>query len=218
MPDDRHSAAKRQSAPETRLGRTGALMMFGLFIVIALCAGLVFNIVSVALPKIVDERINNISLIAVGGLTTAVFIAGALAQLAVGRLVERFVPHILLMFVTALLFAGVLWSAHASGPMLMVALMVAMTGIYGQVTVNDVVIARFTADAWRGRVYAVRYFLVFISSGAAVATIAFLHGRGGFDLVLLTTAAIALAFFVATIGVTLVAAASANRAVPAPAE
>ena len=52
--------------------------------------------------------------------------------------------------------------------MLIVALAVAMAAIYAQVTVNDLVIARYTADAWRGRVYAVRYFLTFLVSGAAV--------------------------------------------------
>ena len=60
----------------------------------------------------------------------------------------------------------------------------AMAAIYAQVTVNDMVIARYTADAWRGRVFAVRYFLTFLVSGAAVSLIALLHGRGGFDLVL----------------------------------
>jgi hypothetical protein len=73
-----------------------------------------------------------------------------------------------------------------------------MAAIYGQVTVNDVVIARYTADAWRGRVYAVRYFLTFVSSGAAVSAIAFLYSRGGFDLVLGTTAFLALGFVLAT--------------------
>ena len=73
-----------------------------------------------------------------------------------------------------------------------------MTGIFGQVTVNDLVIARYTADAWRGRVYAGRYFLTFLVSGAAVSVIAFLHSNGGFPLVLGITAAIALGFVVAT--------------------
>ena len=41
-------------------------------------------------------------------------------------------------------------------------------------------LARYTADAWRGRVYAVRYFLLFISAGVAIGMIALLHERGGF--------------------------------------
>ena len=59
-------------------------------------------------------------------------------------------------------------------------------------------IARYTADAWRGRVFAVRYFLTFLVSGVAVSAIALLHGRGGFDLVLGMTSLIALGFVVAT--------------------
>jgi hypothetical protein len=71
-----------------------AAIIFGLFNVVALAAGLVFNTLSVALPKIVDERVSGISLVEIGGLTTAVFICGAIAQMAVGRLVERFRLHI----------------------------------------------------------------------------------------------------------------------------
>ena len=59
-------------------------------------------------------------------------------------------------------------------------------------------LARYTADAWRGRVYAVRYFLLFISAAVAIGMISLLHERGGFALVLAVNAAIALAMFVAT--------------------
>jgi hypothetical protein len=95
-------------------------------------------------------------------------------------------------------FVGVAWAAYASGPMLLVALAVALAVIYAQVTVNDLVIARYTADAWRGRVFAVRYFLTFLVSGAAVSMIAVLYGRGGFDLVLGVAAVIALGFVIGT--------------------
>jgi hypothetical protein len=175
------------------------LSIFGLFIIIALCAGLVFNIVSVALPKIVDERLGgDVPLVLVGGLASAVFMCGAIAQLAVGRLVERFPVHIVFAMVAALQFLGVLWASQATGRLLILALAVAMAAIYAQVTVNDLVIARYSADAWRGRVYAVRYFLTFLVSGAAVSAIAILYGRGGFDLVLSATSVIALGFVVAT--------------------
>ncbi len=199
VPDEKRKAASRGMVADVPLGAALAATIFGLFVVIALCAGLVFNIVSVALPKIVDERLgSNVPLVLVGGLATAVFMCGAIAQIAVGRLVEKFPPHILFAVIASLQFLGVLWAAQASGKMLIVALAVTMAAIYAQVTVNDLVIARYTADAWRGRVYAVRYFLTFLAAGAAVTAIAFLYGRGGFDLVLGTTATIALGFVVAT--------------------
>ncbi len=199
VPDEGPTETRRATVPDVPLGAALAAMIFGLFVVIALCAGLVFNIVAVALPKIVDERLGtDVPLFLVGGLASLVFMCGALAQIAVGRLVEKFPPHILFAVIASLQFLGVLWAAQATGKTLIAALAVAMAAIYAQVTVNDLVIARYTADAWRGRIYAVRYFLTFLASGAAVAAIALLYGRGGFALLLGTTAMIALGFVVAT--------------------
>jgi MFS family permease len=198
VPADPLLASDRSGRADVPLKPAVATAIFGLFVVVALTAGLVFNVVSVSLPKIIDERGGQIPLVMIGTLATAVFMCGALAQLVMGRLVERFPPHVLFAVIAAIQFLGVFWAAHADGPALLVALSVAMAAIYGQVTVNDVVIARFTADAWRGRIYAVRYFLTFVSSGVAVSAIAFLHARGGFDLVLGLTALVALGFVVAT--------------------
>jgi hypothetical protein len=61
-------------------------------------------------------------------------------------------------------------------------------------------LARYTADAWRGRVYAVRYFTLFISAGAAVALISLLHKSDGFSLVLGINSLIALIMFLSTLG------------------
>jgi MFS family permease len=177
-----------------------------LFIVVAVSAGLVFNTISVSLPKIVDERVgNDISLVMVGGLTTAVFLCGAIAQLSVGRLVERFPLQILFAIAAVMQFTGVVWAAYANGISLLFALAFTMAAIYGQITLNDLVIARYTADAWRGRVYAVRYFLTFMVSGVAVSMIAILYGRGGFGLVLGATAFIALGFLIAVLAIAFIA-------------
>lgn len=212
--------AARKANPDVRLSRRATVIVFGLFIVIALGAGLAFNVITVSLPKLIDERAGQgISLLAVGSIATAVFVVGGIAQLAVGRLVERFPPHVLFVIVTLLLFTGAAWAVVATGPMLLVALALAMAGVYGQVTVNDIVLARYTADAWRGRVYAVRYFLVFITAGIAVASIAFLHARGGFDLVLLVTAGICLVFFLATLWLAaIVSGAETRKSAAVPAE
>jgi predicted MFS family arabinose efflux permease len=199
VPDDRRKGAKRATTADVVLAPWMAATIFALFILIALSAGLVFHIATVALPKIVDERLGQgVSLVEVGGIATLIFMCGALAQLAIGRLVERFPLHLLFAAVALLQLAGVVWAAYAAGPMLLGALAVAVAAIYAQVTVNDLVIARYTADAWRGRVYAVRYFLTFLVSGAAVSAIAILHARGGFDLVLHAMALIALGFVVGT--------------------
>lgn len=200
-PDDRHQAKSRVSAPAVPLTPRLAVMLFGLFIVIALSAGLTFNVLTIALPKIVDERLSStdLPLLLVGSIATAVLVCGALAQLTVGRLVEWVPPHTIFAIVTGLGFLGNLWAAFVGGTALLVALAIAVAAIYGQVTVNDMIMARYTADAWRGRVYAVRYFLLFISAGAAIGMISLLHETGGFALVLGVNAVIALLLFVTTL-------------------
>jgi MFS family permease len=199
-PDDRHHASKRQSKPAIALTPKLMAMLFGLFLIIALSAGLVFNVLTIALPKIVDEgMVKDVPLVLVGSVATAVLLCGALAQLAIGRLVEWFAPHYLFAVVTALGFLGNLWASYADGIPLMIALAIAIAAIYAQVTVNDMILARYTADAWRGRVYAVRYFTLFISSAIAIGMIAFLHKTGGFGLVLGANAAVAFLMFLSTV-------------------
>ncbi len=206
VPNETGHAAKRSASADVTLSPVVAAMIFGLFVVVALSAGLVFNTISISLPKIVDERVGNgISLMMVGGLTTAVFLCGAVAQITVGRLVERFPLHILFAISAVMQFTGVVWAAYASGASLLFALAFTMAAIYGQITINDLVIARYTADAWRSRIYAVRYFLTFMVSGVAVSMIALLYGRGGFNLVLGATAVIALGFLVAVLLIALIA-------------
>jgi predicted MFS family arabinose efflux permease len=205
VPDDRHRIGKRSATASVVLSPRAAAVMFGCYVAISLAGGLTFNTALIALPKLVDERIGEgVPLIVVGWLATGIFLCGALAQLAVGRLIERTPPHLLFAAVATVQFFGVAWAGYATGAALIAALAVAIGAIYGQTTVGDIVIARYVADAWRGRVYAVRYFLTFITSGAAVQLIAQLYGRGGFDLVL---GAIAVTGFIMMTGVYVMAAA-----------
>jgi MFS family permease len=211
-PDDRHHVNKRVSKPAVPLTPKGAVVVFGLFLIIAISAGLVFNVLTIALPKIVDEGMaESVPLALVGSIATAVLVCGALAQLTVGRLVERVPAHVIFAAVTALGFVGNLWASYATGFPLMVALAIAIAAIYGQVTVNDIILARYTADAWRGRVYAVRYFTLFISAGAAIAIISLLHNAGGFGLVIGVNAAIALLMFLCTLALVAVIVSIENR-------
>jgi predicted MFS family arabinose efflux permease len=219
-PADAHRAKRRQSKAAVPLTPKLAVMLFGLFLIIAISSGMVFNVLTIALPKIVDEGMTkDVPLVLVGGVATAVLMCGALAQLSVGRLVEWVSPHIMFAIITGLGLAGNLWAAHASGIALLAALAIAIAAIYGQVTVNDMILARYTADAWRGRVYAVRYFTLFISSGLAVAMIAVLHQSGGFSLVLQANSILALFMFLSTLGlVSLIISIENRHAAAQPAE
>jgi predicted MFS family arabinose efflux permease len=207
--EEKDKAGSRAKIAEVPL--TGAMMIsvFAFFALLAFSGGIVFNILTIAIPKIVDERMaQDVPLVLLGSVATGILLFGGIAQLTVGRLVSRFAPHVLLAFIGVLQVVGVVWAYLATGPFLLGALALSIAAIYAQVTVGDVVIARYTADAWRGRVFAVRFFLAFISSGLAVSLISALHGQGGFGLVLIMTAVFAALFMVATIAISFLA----NRA------
>jgi MFS family permease len=197
--DDRvHHAGKRSTTANVTLSPQAALAMFACYIVISLAGGLTFNTATIALPKLINERAGqDLTLMLVGWLATGIFLCGALAQLAVGRLVERFPPHLMFAAMATAQFIGLVWSSYATGAALVVALALSFAAVYAQVTVGDIVISRYIPDAWRGRIFAVRYFLTFIAAGAAVELIAQLYGRGGFDLVLAAVAASALMMLIA---------------------
>ena len=64
-----------------------------------------------------------------------------------------------------------------------------MISIFGQVTVNDTMVGKYTSDEWRARAFAVRYFLGFTAAGASVGLVALLYANGGFTLMLQAFAA-----------------------------
>src|SRR5262249_53235765 len=69
------------------------------------------------------------------------------------------------------------------GPLLL-GLVIITSAIYGQVVINDAMIARYIPANYRAKAFSVRYFLGFTASGFAAPIIALLHARGGFPLVL----------------------------------
>ncbi len=211
-PDDGHHAKHRKNVAAVPMTMRLAVVVFALFGIVTVTGGTVFNLLTIALPKIVDEGLAaNVPLWLAGSVATLVLICGALAQLAVGRLVERFSVQGLFVMITAMGFLGNLWAAYADGIPLMIALAIAIAAIYGQVTVNDMLLARYTADAWRGRIYAVRYFMLFAAAGAAIGMISYLHANGGFGLVLAANAGVAFTIFVATAALALLVTSIESR-------
>src|SRR5262249_38890478 len=110
VPDDRAQKASRSAAPDVRLSTAILFTGFALFILIGTTAGLVFNTLTIALPKVVGERIgDNISLVAVGKISTAIFLCGAIAQFTMGRILERYPAHLVFAFAGLMQFIGVVW-------------------------------------------------------------------------------------------------------------
>jgi sugar phosphate permease len=192
VPDDGGKRVVQAPDQDVALTRGLTIAVVILFMALAFWVGLVFNALTIMLPKLVEQRVTaGISLTAAGVLATAVFLCGGMAQFTMGRAVERIVPHLIMSVISAVQVAGILLALYTSGWWLLPGLALAVAAIYGQVTVNDLVLARYTPPAWRGRIYAIRFFLIFTMAGPAAWGIGRLYDLGGFDLVLGIGAAIA---------------------------
>jgi hypothetical protein len=77
-----------------------------------------------------------------GSLATLVFVLGALTQLLMGRLIDRFTLPKIFVGLAVLQPLGLGLAAVSTGVLLLVGLMLAMAAIYGQVVINDAIVAR----------------------------------------------------------------------------
>ncbi|KLK91674.1 MFS transporter [Microvirga vignae] len=177
-----------------------------LFAVAIVAGGMTFNITTIALPKIIDERAGaTLPLVLTGSLATLVFVFGALTQLLMGRLVDKFTLPRIFVGLSILQPIGLGIAALTSGIPMLCGLVLTMAAIYGQVVVNDAMVARYVPTEYRARAFSVRYFLGFTTSGLAVPLIALLHGMSGFTLVLSATSLFGGVVFLCSIGFLLTA-------------
>ena len=171
-----------------------------MFTIALLAGGLTFNIVSIALPKIVDERLGlALPLAATGWIATGIFVCGALTQILIGRLMDRVELTLLFVCLSLLQPVGLLLAATTAGVPMVLGLMLVTAAIYGQIVVNDGMIGRYVPGDYRNRVYSLRFFLSFTVGGLAVPAIAALHAYGGFQAVLLVAGAIGAVIFLCAV-------------------
>lgn len=160
---------------------------------IAIVSGLVFNAFTLLLPKLMQERLaGDVRLLPiVGALAFGATLCGAATQFSVGRLIDRFTLKRLFLPL-ALLLAPVLAAlAVAEGWAVLPLAGLAAAAIFGQVTVNETMTARYIAPALRAKLYSVRFFLGFLGSAGAAPLVGLLHERTGG----LTAATLVLAGF-----------------------
>lgn len=180
VPDGRGApkAAPRRPAP---LPRAVLVRAFAVLAVSTVAGSLVFNAATIALPKLFEERLAALAgtPLGVGALLSAVYVVGATSQLIVGRLVDRHTLRRIFIPLALLQAPCLLLAATAENAALLAVTAVMMFAVFGQVTINDTMVAKYTDAAWRARAYAVRYMVSFVASAAAVPLVAGLHERSG---------------------------------------
>ncbi len=178
-----HGAARKDGPAAVQVDHPLLLML--LFALAVVAGGMTFNVTTIALPKVIDERLGiSLPLALTGSLATIVFVFGAATQLLIGRLIDKVPIPRIFVALSALQPVGLGLAAASTGLPMLAGLVLTMAAIYGQVVINDAIVARYVPATYRAKAFGVRYFLGFTTSGLAVPLISSLHGTGGFPLVL----------------------------------
>ena len=190
------SAGERIPLPS----KSGMRRIFGVVAVSTIMGGLVFQGSVIALPKLFEEGLGPLadSLLGVGLMVSLVIAVAAFAQIVVGYLIDtvsiKYVWIVMLLIQVPLL--AVLAMTSEAG-MLVVAF-AAMLMIIGEVPISDTLVARHTEDAWRSRIYGVKFLFGLGAAALAAPLVALMHGSsGGFVWLFLIFAAMSFVIGVA---------------------
>lgn len=176
-------------------------------LLIAAVSGLVFNAFTLLIPKLLQERLaSDPSLIsAIGVAAFLVTLCGALTQFTVGRLIDRFTLKRVFLPLALVLAPTLLALSVLHGVAMLPAAALAAAAIFGQVTVNETMTARYIAPPLRARMYSVRFFVGFLGSAGAAPLVGVLHERTG------SLAAVMIVLAIVSVGTLLCALSFPNR-------
>jgi MFS family permease len=191
----------KQAAAQARVAREHMWRVVLALLLVVVAISTTFNAVTVALPKLFAERLAGLtqSPALLGVIAACVYVFGAMTQYTIGRLLDRHSLKTVALPLSVVLAPLLYLAATFSDlPLILVSIGIVM-GAFGQVTVNDAMVGKYTSEEWRSRAYAVRYFIGFTAAGASVGLVAWLYERGGFTSMLHAFAALCLLAIVAAL-------------------
>src|SRR6201994_4262510 len=210
----------KQAAAQARVAKNDMWRVVVALLIVVIAISTTFNAVTVALPKLFAERLSDLtkSPALLGVIAACVYVFGAMTQYTVGKLIDRHSLKAVSLPLSFVLAPFLYLAATLSNLPLILASIGIVMGAFGQVTVNDAMVGKYTSEEWRSRAYAVRYFVGFTAAGASVGLVAWLYERGGFVTMLHAFGALCVLAIVAALILPQEITVPAVAPVPAPAE
>ncbi|WP_027580357.1 MFS transporter [Bradyrhizobium sp. Ai1a-2] len=191
----------KQAAAQARVAKKDMWRVILSLLIVVIAISTTFNAVTVALPKLFAERLADLtkSPALLGVIAAGVYVFGAMTQYTIGKLLDRHALKTVALPLSFMLAPFLYLAATLSDlPLILVSIGIVM-GAFGQVTVNDAMVGKYTSEEWRSRAYAVRYFVGFTAAGASVGLVAWLYEQGGFVTMLRAFAGLCLLAIAAAI-------------------
>lgn len=188
---DAHYASRPFPSIPAALVRRALIVLMS----IAAVSGIIFNAFTILLPKLMEERLASDPqfLPIVGAIAFVVTLFGALTQFTVGRLIDRTTLRRIFLPIALVLAPSLLLLANAHGWAVLPLSALIAAAVFGQVTINETMTARYISPALRTKIYSIRFFVGFLGGAIANPLIGFLHERtGSLSMVVLVLAGLAV--------------------------
>ena len=193
-PEETEPPAQR-SATQEDLPAPLFARIFAVLTVASVTASLLFNFTTNGNGELLRERFAGITAdpAMLGLLLALVYVAGSLAQIAVGSLLDRVPLKTLYLAIVACQVPLFALAASAQGWALYALMVAFMIAVFGAIPFTDAMIVRYVDDRMRSRVSGMRLTVAFGVSSLAVWALGPVVKAAGFQALLLAMAAIAVA-------------------------
>jgi MFS family permease len=158
----------------------GVLIRVVIFLLASgLFGGVLFNALTIALPKMVEEALPDAGALAAGAWATGIFTIAAFSQIVSGHLLDRIPARDLAGTIVTSMAMALAALALLDGWTALVAALFAVVMLFAEIPVGDTLIRRLTPARVRTRAYGLAYMVTFATAAATVPLIAWLYDTTG---------------------------------------
>jgi MFS family permease len=194
VPPELEAPARRKGGARVNLSRAQVARVLAVMTVASATGGILFNLTTNGNAQLLTERFRIVMSdpAALGLLLGSIYAVASLAQVVVGRLIDRVALKRLYLGVVLLQVPVLLFTAQAQGWWLYAGLLGVMVFTFGAIPFTDAMIVRYVDDAMRSRVAGLRLTVSLAISSLAVWLLGPLVKGMGFEKLLLVLAGVAL--------------------------
>ena len=193
-PPEHEPPARRTSKAAVALPTSMLARVFAVMTMVAITSSVLFNFTTNGNGQLMTERLHGLvnDPSTLGLLLAGVYAVASLAQLIVGRLIDRMPIKPLYLCIVLAQVPLLAVAAHAQGWWIFLAMIGAMAFIFGAIPFTDAMIVRYVDDRLRSRVAGMRLTVAFGFSSAAVWLLGPMVKANGFATMMLVMAGVAL--------------------------
>ena len=145
--------------------------------------GFLFGAMSFLLPRYFELHMQSISTnVAITGiLAGVVYACASFAQVAIGWLIDRVSPRLVMFWIALGQVVFIYLASHFENLTLFFLSIAAMCFVFGQIPITDTILVRYVPDHWRSRILSAK-FLLNLCIGATVLPVTSQLLKAGYDL------------------------------------